>query len=104
MCQSSIRAGAKKDPCLDHDHQTGYLRDVLCRNCNQIEGKVFNLIRRARADLSPMQWLENFMAYHLRHATPQHGGIYHHTHKTPEEKRLAVNAKARAKRAAAKKA
>lgn len=104
LCNGSMRANAKKNPALDHNHETGFIRDVLCINCNGIEGKVYNLIRRAKAELTPLAWLENFMAYHQRHATPQHGGILHHTHKTPEEKRLAANAKARKARAAAKKA
>jgi hypothetical protein len=102
LCAGSMRANSKKQPVLDHDHQTGYLRDVLCRNCNGIEGKVFNLARRAKADLSPEEWLQNLSAYWKRHEQPQHGGIFHHTHKTPEEKRLAKNAKARKARAAAK--
>jgi hypothetical protein len=102
LCHGSLTARSKKAPALDHDHQTGFIRDVLCINCNGIEGKVFNLVRRAKAELTPLAWLENFIAYHQRHMTPQHGGIYHHTHKTAEEKRLATNAKARSRRAAAK--
>lgn len=102
LCGGSLRANSKKQPVLDHDHNTGYLRDVLCRNCNGIEGKVFNLARRAKADLSVEQWLQNLLSYWERHKSPQHGGVFHHTHKTAEEKRLAKNAKARARRAAAK--
>lgn len=102
LCGGSMTANSKKQPVLDHDHQTGYLRDILCRNCNGIEGKVYNLARRAKADLTTLEWLEHLLLYWKRHTTPQHGGILHHTHKTPEEKRLANNAKARAKRAALK--
>lgn len=104
LCNGSLRANSKKKPALDHDHSTGFLRDVLCLNCNGIEGKVHNLARRAKADITVREWLENLTAYYSRHAKPQHGGILHHTHKTAEEKRLAANAKARTRRAAAKKA
>ncbi len=102
LCQSPLGPRTKKDPCLDHDHATGYIRDVLCRNCNQMEGKVFNLANRAKAGLSVLGWLENFVVYHRRHETPQHGGVLHHTHRTEEQKRLDRNYKARARRAAAK--
>ena len=102
LCQGSMKGGNKK-PALDHDHQTGYLRDVLCLNCNGMEGKVFNLARRgAGKSVAPMEWLKAMIAYHKRHETPQHGGVFHPTHKTAEEKRLAKNAKARKKRAALK--
>ena len=103
LCKGSMKSNSKKSPALDHDHQTGFLRDVLCVNCNGIEGKVFNLARRARGPLTEDEWLRNLLAYWERHQTPQHGGILHHTHRTEEEKRLARNAKARKKRAAAKK-
>lgn len=97
-----MKAGQKK-PALDHDHQTGYIRDVLCLNCNQFEGKTFNGARRSKNKLTEIQWLRNLLEYWERHETPQHGGVFHPTHKTEEEKRLAKNAKARKKRAAIKK-
>lgn len=104
LCDQPVGGRAKKKPALDHDHITGYIRDVLCINCNGIEGKVFNLARRAKADLTEIEWLGKLVAYLERHKTPQHGGYFHPTHKTAEEKRLAKNKKARDKRARAKKA
>jgi hypothetical protein len=101
LCNSLMRAGSKKTPALDHCHNTGFLRDVLCINCNGLEGRVFSLARRA-ASGKEHEWLTNLVAYYLRHATPQHGGVLHHTHKTEEDKRLARNAKARKRRAALK--
>lgn len=103
ICQGSLRSTATKSPALDHDHKTGFIRDVLCINCNGIEGRVFSLARRARHTLTELQWLTNLVTYLTHHETPQHGGILHHTHKTPEELRLERNKKARLKRAAAKK-
>ena len=102
LCEGSMKGGQKK-PALDHSHVTGYLRDVLCLNCNGIEGKIHNLARRAKGKLTEQQWIDNWVSYHERHSTPQHGGILHPTHKTSEEKRIATNTKARKKRAALKK-
>ena len=101
LCGGVMKGAKGKKPALDHDHVTGYIRDVLCLNCNGMEGKVFNRARRAHKD-NEIQWLENLVAYLKRHSTPQHGGYFHHTHKTAEEKRLARNKKARLARARAK--
>ena len=92
----------KKTPALDHDHNTGFVRDVLCLNCNGMEGRVFNIATRSKQKLTQTAWLSNLVAYWHRHSEPRHGGILHHTHKSPEEKRLLKNAKARAKRASLK--
>lgn len=101
LCGKSMKGGQKK-PALDHDHATGYIRDVLCLNCNGMEGKVFNLARRCGAG-NELEWITNWLTYQWRHTQPQHGGLFHPTHKTDEEKRIATNAKARKKRAAIKK-
>lgn len=90
--------GAKK-PALDHCHTGGHIRDVLCVNCNGIEGKIFNLARRS--GIKPEDWLARLLDYYRRHATSQHG-LVHPTYKTDEEKRIERNRKARVRRAAAK--
>jgi len=94
-----VMGGKGKQPVLDHDHGNGHIRDVICRNCNGMEGKVFNLARRAKNNLTEKQWLERLLAYYVRHETPQHGGYMHPTHKTEAEKRLARNKKSRERRA-----
>ena len=91
----------KYTPVQDHNHTTGFLRGVLCNNCNGMEGKIKNRVNRARRDLSQVEWLENLLAYWRLHQTPQSPYMYP-THKTEDEKRLALNKKARQKRAAAK--
>lgn len=89
--------------CLDHDHIDGHVRDVLCRNCNGIEGKVFNLLRRGQRGRGNAWFLDRLIKYWNRHETAQHG-IVHPLHKTEDEKRLRANKKARERRAAKKKA
>lgn len=98
LCHGSLRATSKRQPVLDHCHTTGRIRDVLCRNCNGMEGKVFNLARRSKGKLTEKVWLANVVRYWHRHEQNQHG-LVHHTYKTPEDKRLAANAKARKRRA-----
>lgn len=101
LCNEKIPGPKNKQPVLDHDHTTGWLRDVLCRNCNGMEGKVFNLARRAKAGGTEYEWLSRLLAYYDRHRTSQHG-LIHPTHKTEAEKRDARNKKARERRAALK--
>lgn len=98
LCNGSLKANASKQPVLDHCHRDGHIRAVLCRNCNGIEGKVFNLMNRAKNDLTVLDWARNLMAYWELHTESQHG-LMHHTHLTEEEKRLKRNKKARERRA-----
>ena len=89
-----------KRPVLDHDHSTGFIRDVLHASCNSLLGKIENNAPRyGFVDGHRLRaFLRGVGNYMLRHETPQHEWI-HPTHKTAEEKRLAKNAKARKARA-----
>lgn len=84
-------------PCLDHDHETGKIRGVLCGNCNGIEGKIHNLVRRAKRQMSKVDFLNRVIAYWVQHTLEPRSEI-HPTHKTPDEKRLRRNKKARERR------
>ena len=91
----------KYKPALDHCHDHGYVRAVLCVNCNGREGEIFNRARRCARDSSPVEWLEKLAAYWRQHETPQTEFI-HPDHKSEDDKRLLRNAKERKKRANAK--
>jgi hypothetical protein len=87
----------KVTPCLDHNHETGHLRGVLCQNCNGIEGKIHNLARRAKRDGTKFDFITKVLEYWNYFSACQRTEI-HPTHKTPDEKRLRRNKKAREKR------
>jgi hypothetical protein len=97
LCPETITLASA---CLDHDHKSGLIRGVMCRNCNGIEGKVFNLVNRAKRTLVHKDWLGRLILYWIKHETDQ-TGLYHPLYKTEDEKRLRRNKKARVKRAAA---
>lgn len=84
-------------PCLDHDHETGFIRGVLCGNCNGIEGKIHNLVRRAKREHTKMFFIGRVIEYWCKHFQ-SHRSEIHPTHKTPDEKRLRRNKKARDRR------
>ena len=99
LCQEPLSV---MNACLDHNHKSGLIRGVLCRNCNGIEGKVFNLANRAKKNLTPAKWLGHIILYWLKHEKDQ-TGLYHPLHKTADEKRELANKRARERRAAKKK-
>ena len=101
LCLCDLTEQEDKNCVLDHDHKTGRIRSVLCRNCNGIEGKVYNLANRAKRRLTVQQWLTRLLKYYEYHATDR-TGLLHPTHKTEEEKKAERLKKARARTAARK--
>lgn len=87
-----------KDACLDHNHNTGEVRGVLCRNCNGIEGKIYNLANRAKRHSTQKDFLGRLILYWIKYESGG-AGLLHPLHKTDDEKREARNAKARKTRA-----
>lgn len=98
----NLKSTPLSEVCLDHCHVTGNVREALCRNCNGIEGKIFNLARRAKRDRTPLEFLMSLVEYWDKHLNNP-SALLHPTHKTADEKRIARNAKARKARAAKKK-
>lgn len=94
ICQIEL---SKVVPTLDHSHQTGFCRSTLCQNCNGLEGRVFNLARRGKRQRTEMDFVKSIVAYWEYHAQNPRAEI-HPSHRTPEEKRIARNKKARERR------
>ena len=88
----------KYKPALDHCHNHGAVRAVLCTNCNGREGEIWNRAARCKRDKDEIWWLERLLNYWKKHQTPQTQFI-HPDHKSEDEKRLERNKKERQRRA-----
>lgn len=85
---------------VDHCHRTGEIRGVLHRGVNTLLGNLEN--NRARAGLSDDVLFAKFLKGVLQYLHTARTGVLYPTHKTEEEKRVARNKRARARRAASK--
>lgn len=91
LCNCNLLALPPRDIVVDHCHDTGVIRNVLCRPCNGAEGKIKNAIRRWGKTKDVVAYLKRLLAYYESEPTRY---IYP-THKNEEEKRIARNLKAR---------
>ena len=98
LCGGSLKAVTPVNRVLDHDHDTGFCRAVVCRGCNGAEGKILGVIsgygKAGNNKYFQLKWLENLYNYWKLHQTPQTDKLYH-KHQTEAEKREARNRKAR---------
>lgn len=87
--------------CVDHDHRTGIIRDALCRNCNGLEGKLYNIANRGKRNRLHKDFLGAVIMYWIRHEQDRTGYL-HPLHLLPHEKKAKVAIKAKKRRIAKK--
>lgn len=98
LCNTPFSKVEPKNICLDHCHDSGFVRDVLCRNCNGNLGRLEGLATRSKKGLTMLGWLHNATKFLEFHKIPRTEWI-HPKHKTEEEKRELRNKRARTARA-----
>lgn len=97
LCDTDLRTLPLKDVCLDHCHDNGWIRGLLCRNCNAMDGRVRHYANRAKRNRTALRWLKRLVAYWEKHRTNQHG-IFHPAYRTQNEKKALRNKRARKRR------
>ncbi len=99
VCNQVIRGADRA--VLDHDHDTGFIRGVLHASCNGIEGRMKALGHRSHKGVVSADYIIGLGKYLEEHRKPKYAA-WHPSFKTPQQRKDAVNAKARKRRAAKK--
>jgi len=67
LCGRDLFAILPRNRCIDHCHKTGRIRAVLCRNCNGIEAKIRNLVKRVGGNTDPEEYFKKLIDFWTWH-------------------------------------
>lgn len=98
LCGREMRYVESKNQTVDHDHKTGLIRGILCRNCNGLEGRINNLCTRAGVHINKADFLYNIIKYWNTYTKPAKGKKYYYPGTTENNGRLIAPKKRRRKR------
>lgn len=67
LCGKDLTTITQQEWHLDHDHDDGNCRSVLCSVCNSVEGKIKNrvnlVVSYSKTDMSPADYLRKLADY-----------------------------------------
>lgn len=106
-CRAAGRTRTQAPYVLDHCHETGLCRGVLCRGCNGAEGKVINAIaawgKTGKSYVAIQAWMHRLLNYlegeKLPYTYPTHLSADEKKRAAGNTRKAAAQAKVRQRRA-----